>query len=157
MEIKYFSLGTIENTRLIRIFRLIFGIVCITVAIFWITLIIRSLKPNITTWISILFLAGFGFYQIWSGIGHADRFIEIASDCIRLKKNSILPVVDMPADKIEKIEFYPLNIVFFLKSKRRVLLRFGTTYNDIIENVTEEVISFAEFNKIPSKVIEERL
>ncbi len=157
MEIKYFSLGTIENTRLIRIFRLIFGIVCITVAIFWITLIIRSLKPNITTWISILFLAGFGFYQIWSGIGHADRFIEIASDCIRLKKNSILPVVDMPADKIEKIEFYPLNIVFFLKSKRRVLLRFGTTYNDIIENVTEEVISFAELNKIQSKVIEERL
>jgi len=157
MEIKYFSFDTIENNRLVKIIRILFGIVCIVVAIYWFSFNIKSLKADWTLWITIIFLTGFGFYQIWSGLGRATRFIEIASDHIRLKKNPILPPVVMRSGEIEKIELFPLNLIFFLKSKKRILLRFGTTYHEINEKIKDEVLSFAESNNIPLEIVEEKL
>ena len=130
---KYFTLGSVENSRLVRIIQIIFGVVCFAVAIFWLTFNTRSLKADGTLWITIIFLSGFGFYQIWSGLGRATRFIEIGSDYIRLKKNPILSPVEMPAAAMERIELFPLNLIFFLKSKKRILLRFGTTYHETNE------------------------
>ena len=135
MEKKYFSLGTSENNRLVKIIRIVFGVVCLAVAIFWLIFNIKSLKADGTLWITIIFLSAFGFYQIWSGLGRATTFIEIGTDNIRLKKNPILPNVEMSAGEIEKIEFFPLNVIFFLKSKKRILLRFGTTYYETNEKV----------------------
>ncbi|MFA5819758.1 MAG: hypothetical protein WC854_10855 [Bacteroidales bacterium] len=157
MEIKYFSLGTSENNRLVNIIRIVFGVVCIAVAIYWFSFNIKSLKADGTLWITIIFLTGFGFYQIWSGLGRATRFIEIAPDYIRLKKNPILPPLKMSSGEIEKIELFPLNLIFFLKSKKRILLRFGTTYHEINEKIKDEILSFAESNKIPLEIIEEKL
>jgi hypothetical protein len=157
MELKYFSLGTIENSRLVKIFRIIFGFVCITIAIFWMIFNIRSLKADGTLWITIFFLSGFGFYQIWSGMGRAARFIEIGQEKLRIKKNSLLQPVEMSVREIEKIELFPLNIIIFLKSKKRFLLRFGTTYHDVNEKIKEEIFDFAESNKIPLEIIREEL
>jgi hypothetical protein len=50
-----------------------------------------------------------------------------------------------------------LNIVFFLKSDKRILLRFGTTYFETNEKIISEISSFAERNNIPVEVIEEKL
>ena len=157
MEIKHFSLGTNENNRLVKIIRILFGVVCIAVAIYWLSFNIKSLKADGTLWITIIFLTGFGFYQIWSGLGRATRFIEIASDHIRLKKNPILPPVEMSSGEIEKIELFPLNLILFLKSKKKILLRFGTTYHETNEKVKDEILSFAETNNIPLEIIEEKI
>jgi len=157
MEIKYFSLGQDDSNKLVKIFRIIFGLVCFAVAIFWISFNLKTIKSDGTVWITITFLFGFGFFQIWSGLGKATRFIEIGSGIIRLKKNAILPPVKIEVSEISSVDFYPLNVVFILKSGKKNLLRFGTTYYEINERIIDELLSFCESNKIPFEVIEEKL
>lgn len=157
MEKKYYSLSTSENNSFVRIIRIIFGLVCVAVAVFWIIYNIRLLKSDGMLWITIIFLSGFGCYQILSGLGQATRFIEIDNSFIRLKKNPVLPAVIMTTQEIEKIELFPLSIVFFLKSKRRILLRFGTTYYETNEKVKDEILSFAEVNNISLEIIEDKI
>lgn len=157
MEKKYFSLGTSENSRFVKIIRIVFGAVIIAIAVFWLLFNIRSLKADRILWVTIIFLSGFGFYQIWSGLGRATRFIEISADCILLKKNAILPAIMMRAGEIEKVELFPLNIIFYLKSENKVMLRFGTTYYETNQKISDEIIAFAESNNILLEVIEEEL
>ena len=157
METKYFSLSSNENNRLVKIIQVIFGIVCFAVAIFWLIFNIGSLKADGTLWITILFLSGFGFYQVWSGLGKATRYIKIGTDKIWLKKNIMLPVVELPAENIEKIELFPLNLFFILNSKKRILLRFGTTYHETNEKIIEEILIFAKSNSVHLEFKEEKL
>jgi hypothetical protein len=157
MEKKYFALSAPENNRVVKIIQVIFGIVCFGVAAFWLFFNIRSLKADKTLWITILFLCGFGFYQIWSGFGMAARFIEISSQTIRLKKTILLRSVEIQASEIEKIELYPLNLIILLKSKRKVLLRFGTTYQETNEKIKDELLVFADLNSIELEFVEEKL
>ena len=157
METKYFSLSSNENNKLVKIIQIVFGIVCFVVAIFWLIFNIRLLNADGTLWITIIFLTGFGFYQIWSGMGRAIRFIEIRSDRIVLKKNIVLPSIEISAGEIEKIEIYPMNLIFFLKPKKKVLLRFGSTYYTTNELIKDEIIGFAESNKISIEIMEEKL
>jgi hypothetical protein len=148
METKYFSLGTSENNRLVKVIQILFGLVCLAIAIFWLIFNIGSLRADGTLWITIIFLSGFGFYQIWAGLGRAKRFIEIAQDELRLKKNAILPVMEIRAADIEKIEIFPLNLIFFIRPKRKIFLRFGTTYTDNIEPIKNGINQFAADNNI---------
>ncbi len=157
METKYYSLGTSENNRFVSIIRIIFGIVVFAIAIFWTIFNVRRVKTDATLWLTIIFLSGFGLYQIWSGLGRATQFIELGSNNIRLKKNSLRPSVLLLASEIEKIEFFPLNVIFFFKTKKRILLRFGTMYHDANIKVKEELMYFAESNNITFEIIEEKL
>jgi hypothetical protein len=157
METKHFYLGTVDNSSLVKIFRIIFGVVCIAVAIFWLDFNINSIKTDGTLWITIIFLLGFGFYQIWSGLGRANRFIEIASDYINLRKNPLLPSVKISAAEIDNIELFPLSLVFFLKSEKRILLRFGTSFPETNEIIKDEILTFAERNNIHLEIIEEKI
>jgi hypothetical protein len=157
MEKKYFSLSAAENNRLVKIIQIAFGIVCFAIAAFWLYFNIKSLKADRTLWITVLFLSGFGFYQIWSGLGRAARFIEISSDKIRLKKTIFLPAVLIEAGEVQKIELYPLNIIFLLKSGKKMLLRFGATYQETNEKIKDEILIFAEQNSINAQFVEEKL
>lgn len=157
METKYFSLSSNENNKLVKIIQIVFGIVCFAVAIFWLIFNIRLLKADGTLWITIIFLTGFGFYQIWSGMGRAIRFIEISSDRIVLKKNIVLPSIEISAEEFDKIEVYPMNLIFLLKPKKKVLLRFGSTYYTTNELIKDEIIGFAESNQISIEIMEEKL
>ena len=157
MEIKYYPLGTGENNGFVRIIRIIFGIACIAVAIFWIVFNIKSLKADGTLWITIIFLIGFGSYQLWAGLGRTISFIEFGQGYIRLKKNSIFPPSIMNAEEIEKIDLFPLNLIIFLKTGKKIMLRFGTTYYETNEKVKDEILGFAESNNIPIEIIEEKL
>jgi len=157
MEKKYFSFSPVENSLIIKVIRIVFGIVCIAVAIFWLIFNLKSLNIDWTLWITIIFLVGFGFYQIWTGLGRATRFIEINKDEIRLKKYAVSYPVLMHAGEIDYIEIYPLNVIFFLKSKKRVMLRFGTTYYDQNEKILDEIIAFADSNNITFEVISEKI
>ena len=157
METKYFSLSSVENNRLVKIVQIVFGIACIIVAIIWLIFNIRSMKSDGTLWITIIFLIGFGFYQIWSGLGKATRFIQIGSDIIRLKRTVLLPSLEIPSETIQKIELYPFNLIFFLEEKKKIMLRFSTTYLETNEKVKDEILSFAELNKINLEFVEEKL
>ena len=86
--------------------------------------------------------SGFAYYQIISGLGKAEKFIEFSQSSIKLKNNSLFPVRVLNAPDIRKIDAFPLNLVFFLTSGKKVILRFGTTYTDIIEPVRKSLQTF---------------
>jgi hypothetical protein len=157
MKNKYFLLGTVESNRAVNLIKILFGLVCLVVATFWLIFNVRSIKTDGTLWITIIFLSVFGLYQIWSGLGRAIRYIEIGQDKIRLRKNPVFPAKEMLARDIKKIEIFPLSIVFFLSSQKRILLRFGTVYYETNEKITDEIVGFADSNKIPYEIIEEEL
>jgi hypothetical protein len=157
MEIKYFTLGGNENNGFEKIIRIIFGTVCVAVAVFWLNFNIKALKADGTLWITIVFLLGFGFYQIWSGLGKTTRFIEFGPDYIRLKKNTIFPAAIIRADGIEKTELYSFNIIFYLKTKKKIMLRFGATFRETNEKIKDEIILYMESNNIPVEIIEEKI
>lgn len=157
MEVNYYSLGSTENNRLVKIFQIFFGVVCVAVAVFWLIFNAGKLKSDGTLWITFIFLIGFGVYQIWSGLGHATRFIEISPNSIRLKKNAVLGTVQMLSGEMEKIDFFPLSVIFYLKSKKKILLRFGIVYYETNEKIVDRIMDFAETNNIPFEVIEEKL
>lgn len=157
MEKKYFTLGASDNSKLVKIIQIVFGIVCLAVAIFWLVFNIRSLKADGTLWITIIFLSGFGFYQIWVGIGKATRFIEISTEKIRLKKTILLPAVEISSTDIQNIELFPFTLFIFLKTKKKILLRFGTTYHETNEKIKDEILDFAEQNSIGVEIKEEKI
>jgi hypothetical protein len=157
MDKKYFPLSSVENNRVVKIVQVAFGFVCIAVAVFWLIFNIRSMKTYGTLWITIIFLSGFGFYQIWAGIGRAIRFIEISSDTIRLKKTAVFPTVVISASEIQKIEVFPFNLIFILKTGEKNVLRFSSTYHETNEKIKEEIFRFTEINSISIENVEEKL
>ena len=154
---KYFAIGAVDNNKIVKTIQVVFGIVCFAVAVFWLIFNTRSLKADRTLWITIVFLSGIGFYQVWAGLGQATRFMEISSDKIRLKKNIMLPAIEILPGEIQKIEVYPFNLIFYLKTKKRIFLRFGTTYHETNEKIKDEILSFAELNSINTEIMEEKL
>jgi uncharacterized RDD family membrane protein YckC len=154
---KYFALSSVENNKVVKIIQVIFGLVCLIIAIFWLIFNIRAMKTDGTLWITIIFLSGFGLYQVWAGLGKAIRFIEIDSDKIRLKKTVLLPVVELAAEDIQKIEIFPFNLIIYLKAKKRIILRFSTTFYETSEKVKDEILRFAELNAINAEFVEEKI
>ena len=157
MDKKYFPLSSVENNRVVKIVQVAFGFVCIGVAVFWLIFNIRSMKTYGTLWITIIFLSAFGLYQIWVGLGRATRFIEISSDTIRLKKTAVFPTVVISASEIQKIEVFPFNLIFILKTGGKNVLRFSSTYHETNEKIKEEIFRFTEINSISIENVEEKL
>jgi hypothetical protein len=157
MEKKYFSLELNESNKLTKIAKVIFGIVCLSLSVYWIVYNLTSLQSVGVQWISVVFIMGFGFYMIWSGMGFAGRFIEIEADFINLKRNPVLPVIKLSAEKIKEIKFFPLSVSFILTSGKQIILRFGTTYYENNSKITDEIINFAELNKVPFEIMDDEL
>lgn len=148
MENKFFSLEIRETNKLVRIFQIVFGIICLLIALFWVIFNIRSVKADRTLWITVAFLCGFGIFQIFSGLGYAGRFIEFGDEKIRLKKSSLLNVQLISAEQIEKTEVFPLKVLIILKSSKKILIRFGVTDTEKVEQIKDEMIHFATRNSI---------
>lgn len=157
MERKIFSLEPNISSRIVNIIQIIFGIFCVGIAIFWIIYNVRSQNASGTLWITTLFLTGFGVYQVMAGTGKTAKYIEISEEKIVLKQNSVLPRVEMIASDIEKTVIFPLSIVFFLKSKRKIIFRFGLSYTEIIDPVKQGINEFVTINNIPSEFKTEEL
>jgi len=158
MQSNYFQLGNIEKNRLVNIIKVLFGVACLAVAIYWIVFRINSTGRLGTIWITIIFLAGFGFYEVWSGIGKANRYIIIDRDTIKLKKYIFLSEKEIKGSETDKIESYPLKVIFYLKKENnKIKLRFGTTYSEINEKIKDKLEEFAERNNIPFEIIKEEI
>lgn len=157
MEKSYFPLGNSDDNRIVKILRITFGVACIIMSIWWLFYTLNAEKSYWSIWITILFLAGFGFYQIWAGAGKATRFIMVAADMLTIKKNAMLPPVKISTANISKIDIYPLSIVFHQKDGKKFLLRFGTINYETNEKIVDELIRYAEENTISYEVKEEEL
>ncbi|MFZ0282491.1 MAG: hypothetical protein WAL29_12635 [Bacteroidales bacterium] len=157
MDKSYYSLEVNKSNRVTRIFQLVFGIVCAAVAVIWMFLNLNTLKVNGTLWITIIFLLGFAYFQVNSGLGRAEKFIEFGPNSIRMKRNSIFPPSEIEASEIIKIVIHPVNLVFFLRNGKNVILRFGTTYTDIIEPVKKEIESFCSVHNLSFEFREDEL
>jgi hypothetical protein len=155
METEYYQLGQSESSSFIKFIRVLFGLVCMGIAIYWMIFNITSAKTDLRLWITVLFLSGFGFYQVWAGTGRAARFIQISDDRITLKKNALLGAKQINASEIIKIEVYPLNLIFYFKDGKKIILRFGTTFTDIIDPVKNKTEEFASINSIALEIITE--
>jgi hypothetical protein len=148
MEKKRFLLEAKENSGFIRMLQIIFGILCLGVAIYWGVFQINSLKAESKLWITIVFLVGFGAYQVAAGFGKITKFIETGPETIVLKQNSFLPKIELKSPDLSKIEIYPLSIHFILTEKKKFILRFGMNYTEIINPVKDAVTEFAGLNNI---------
>lgn len=156
MDKGYFPLGSAEDNRFVRIIKIAFGIACILMALYWVYYNLKILKIAGTLWISIIFLAVFGFYQVWSGLGRAVRYIIIDSS-IKIKKSAFGSPVQLSSSDINKIEIFPLSIAFMLNSGKRYLLRLGTVHYETNEKIVDELIKFAETNSIQFEMKEENI
>lgn len=149
MEKIHIPLGTENNNKVVRILQLLFGIVCLIVAISWIVLNITTFKSSTSIWATILFLIGFSYFQIISGLGKATRFVEFDESGLTLKKVAVLSPRHIDVADIRNIDVYPLSILIFLKSGRKIMFRLGATYTDIVESVRKGTEEFAEEYNIP--------
>jgi hypothetical protein len=157
MEKKFFLLEPHDNSRIMRIFQIILGILCIIVALFWLIFNFKTFKTDKTLWITVVFLMGFGFYQIMAGFGKTSKYIETGAEKIVLKQNSFLPMIELKPADIQRIEIFPLSICFQFKNGKKIVHRFGLTNTEIIVPVKESITEFAKLNKIPVEIMREEL
>jgi hypothetical protein len=146
MEKKYFSLETKENSKTVKLIQIVFGIICIVLAAIWVFYNLSTLKSNGTVWVTIVFLLGFGAYQILAGYGKTDCYIETVKEKIVLKQNAFLPKIELKPEDLTGVEIYPLSIQFLLKGNKKIIFRFGLSNTDIINPVKDEIAEFAGLN-----------
>ena len=157
MENERYLLEPVNNNKFVNILQVFFGIICILVAIVWIVLNFTSYKPTLSIWITIAFLAIFGYVQIISGLGKATKFIEYSNENVTVKSSSFLPLQKIAGSEIEQIEIYPLSIHFLLHSGKKRTLRFGTSYTEIIETVKKATEKFGVMKNLPVNYKHENL
>jgi|WetSurMetagenome_2_1015567.scaffolds.fasta_scaffold06781_6 hypothetical protein len=145
-EKERFMLEPVNENRFVRIIQVAFGIICIIVALVWVVLNFTTFNQTTTVWITIIFLSGFGYFQIVSGLGKATRFVEFRKSEVFIKPHSLLPVRRILNSEIDRIEIYPLSIVFLLQSGRKAVLRFGVSNTEIISQVKDGTEEFADKN-----------
>ena len=155
MEKKTLLLEAKENPRIIRILQIIFGIVCIVLALFWVIFNFNTIKGSGSAWITILFITSFGVFQIMSGFGKTAKYVLTEKERIIIKQHAVLPAVELKASEIEKIDLYPMSTWFILKAGRKIILRFGSSYPEIIKPVEDSIIEFADVNGIKVEVKKE--
>ncbi len=157
MEKNHFPLEATNDNKAVKVIQLAFGFVCLIVAITWIILNITTYKSTGSVWLTIAFLIGFSYFEILSGMGKAKRYIEFGQTTLILKRVSMLPPQNFEISEIDKIEVYPLSILFFLKSGRKITIRLGTTYTDLNESLKKGTEAFADKNSISLSYKKEKI
>ena len=69
----------------------------------------------------------------------------------------MLPPIIIQVAQIQKIEIYPFNLNIILKSEKKIIVRFGATYQDTNEKIKDEIMIFAEHNSINSEIMVENI
>lgn len=157
MEQKYYLSGSNDDTRFVRIVKIIFGFACIAMAVYWTVFNLRSEGGGKAMWVTIIFISAFGMYQVWSGLGKTIRFIILGSDFIRLKQYSLQQPLTFQASELRNIEIHPLSIVFIFKSGKKTILRLGAINYETNEEIASSIAAFSESNSIPFEVKEEKI
>jgi hypothetical protein len=157
METIRYSLGGEEPEKPFRIIRIIFGAVCIAVSAGWIVFGPAALRSGSSFWITVLFLAAFGLYQVWGGIGRSAPFIELTDNMIILRRHTVGTTIEIAAGRLEQIELFPMKAEFTISGRSKIVLRFGAMYQETNETIKDQLILFSQNNDIPCPVTEEKL
>ena len=152
MSKKYISLEFREDNKIIRTIQVIFGAVLILIAVYWLIFNIRSSDGKGSLWITLIFLTGFGIFQIYSGLGYAKKYIEFNDDLLKIRTNSLSPAVEVNAGDITSAEVFPLKVLLVLKSGKNILIRLGVTDTEKIEIVKDEFVRYVTRFRIPLEI-----
>jgi len=146
----YFSIELNENTRLGRSLRILLGVVCLVVTV-WFLISIRGTAASVTTaWIAMAFLLLFGLWLIGSGLGFTERYIRVGDERIVLRQDFYsTPVIFTPAS-LRAVEFRPL-VIDFLTDEKKVRLKLGTYYPERTASIMEAVEDFCKRHGIEIK------
>jgi hypothetical protein len=139
---KKYSLTNKESSGFVKIMQIIFGILCIGTSVWW-TVFMLSAEVSGNYWAAILFMLFFGAFQIYSGLGYADRFLLIDEGSITIKATALSRAKTIKHTEIESIEILPLTFSIFLKNGNKVFIRFGITLSDGIDSVKDALQEFA--------------
>lgn len=157
MKEQLFSLEPNKYGKFVRIFQIILGILCLFVSITWLIININLKSVSLQTIAPIIFIIAFGAYEICAGLEKTSKFIDIKRDYITCKQHSIFPPRTINSTDIEKINIYPLSIIFFLKDEKKFIFRFGTSYHEMVGPIKDAIDDLAENISIPIEYLEEKI
>lgn len=136
-----------EESRTGKILRLIFGIACLVVAVWYMYSIRGTAASTGSAWIATGFLLLFGLWMIASGLGYTRRYITISDERIILRQEFYRPPVIFTPSSLKYVEFKPLSVGFITKTGR-INLRLGTYYPGHTAFILEAVEEFCKQNDI---------
>lgn len=146
----YFSIELNENTSLGRSLRILLGVVCLAVTV-WFLCSIRGTAASVTTsWIAMGFLLLFGLWLIGSGLGFTERYIRVGDERIVMRHDFYRPPVIFTPASLRAVEFKPL-VINFITDKKNVRLRLGTYYPERSASIIEAVEEFCKRHRIDIK------
>lgn len=142
-----YSLDNKENPKFIRIMQIVFGVACIAIAVTW---VIYMTMPGIETgyWIPTAFIFFFGMFQIYSGLGYAERYVQFDEERIILRQNSFKKGTLIGYDNIESISILPLSVEIRLKNGKPVVVSFGMGISGSIDTIKNAFIEIAGVKNI---------
>ena len=141
MADKRYSIDLNEITKTGRIFRIIIGVACLVVAI-WYVYSIRGTTASIeTAWIAIAFLLLFSLWLLASGLGYTQNYIAVGDEKITLKQKFYQPPVIFTPSSLSSVEFRTMIIDFFTDDKK-ITLRLGSSYPEHTAAIMEAVEGF---------------
>ncbi len=156
MEEKKISLDIHENTKVSRLFQLLFGIVCLVIAVMLLINLIKTGNHSTTSIIVVAFLFLFGIWELLASAGITVRYIAVTKEKIILKDKYIVPARDIAVGEIKEVEFKPLSFTIYLTDGTDVRVRLGNYYSDRSIEVLETIEHFSRQNSIAVKGIDEK-
>ncbi len=156
----HFSIELNENTRVGKSLRILLGVVCLVVTV-WFIFSVKGTAASVgTAWIAMGFLLLFGLWLIGSGLGLTERYITIGHDRIVLRQDFYRPPVVFTSSSLTAVGFKPVVIDFYTVNKN-VRLRLGTYYPDRTAAIMEAVEKFCllhgiEINRDNQEDMEEK-
>ncbi len=150
-EIRY-NIDLHDDNKPGKILRIIFGVACLAVAVWYMYSIRGTVSSTGSAWIATAFLLLFGMWMIASGLGYTRRYITVSEDRIILRQEFYRPPAILTAAALKAVEFKPLTIVF-RTTNGNISLRLGTYYPEHTSTVMGAVEEFCKRNNI--EVIDE--
>lgn len=157
MDTNHYTLGGSSAGKYEKILRLIFGLICLLIAVYWVVFGPVKVTGSGTLIIAVGFLILFGISQIMKGLGLSSQYINIGEELIVLKKYPIRPEVQIKAAELDKLQILPMSILFIFNDGKTLKLRFGATWQETNEKIKDDLIIFADRNNVTCEIIEEKL
>jgi len=136
-----------EDNKPGKILRIIFGVACLAVSVWYMYSIRGTVSSTGSAWIATAFLLLFGMWMIASGLGYTRRYITVGEDRIILRQEFYRPPAILTTATLKAVEFKPLTIVFRTTSGS-ISLRLGTYYPEHTATVIGAVEEFCKHNNI---------
>lgn len=144
---KKYSLESRENSKLVKIMQIVFGIACIITAGWWAVFMLKSLESG-NYWMATIFMFFFGAFQIYSGLGYASKYVIVGSESLKIKKTAIGKEQVVTHGEIDKIEILPLSVKLILRSGGNITISFAVTLAGGIDIIKDALAGFGRDNKI---------